>query len=143
MSIIYYVIGGQYAPCCKGGAATLPEAKQLAADNLEWWDNWRGWHVPAIYLAGDTEPCENILGSQRRPKTYAHPVAIAEYGVDGTIKWRDMPNNDTRRATKTERIGVRLSPELEVQLQAAADAKGCSVSNFIVDAIKKAVEGKL
>lgn len=55
----YYVIGGQYEDCCHGGAPTLLGAKRLATKNMEYWDNWQGWHKPAIYRAEDTEVVES------------------------------------------------------------------------------------
>lgn len=54
MDIKYYVIGGQYCYKCYGGASTLAAAKRLANANQEYWDNWQGWHTPAIYRAEDT-----------------------------------------------------------------------------------------
>lgn len=55
----YYVIGGQYESCCYGGTATLNGAKRLATANREYWDNWQGWHTPAVYRAADTEEIES------------------------------------------------------------------------------------
>lgn len=57
--IKYYVIGGQYESCCYGGAPTLLGAKRLATRYAEYWDNWQGWHKPAIYRAEDTEEVES------------------------------------------------------------------------------------
>ena len=51
----YYVIGGQYEYYCYGGCPTLIGAKRLATKNMEYWDNWQGWHKPRIYAANDTE----------------------------------------------------------------------------------------
>lgn len=51
----FYVIGGQYEPHCYGGAPTLIGAKRLANKSAEYWDNWQGWHTPAIYKAENTE----------------------------------------------------------------------------------------
>lgn len=51
----YYVIGGQYESYCYGGTPTLIGAKRLATKNMEYWDNWQGWHKPGIYAAEDTE----------------------------------------------------------------------------------------
>lgn len=53
--INYYVIGGQYETYCYGGTPTLIGAKRLATKNMEYWDNWQGWHKPKIYKADDTE----------------------------------------------------------------------------------------
>ena len=38
---------------------------------------------------------------------------------------------------KTERVDIRISPELKEKLQAAADAENRSVSNYIVNLIQK------
>ena len=40
---------------------------------------------------------------------------------------------------KTERLQIRISPELKVKLQALADADGRTVSNYIEQLIKKAI----
>lgn len=50
----FYVIGGQYETVCYGGYPTLIGAKRLATKNMEYWDNWQGWHKPHIYKADDT-----------------------------------------------------------------------------------------
>lgn len=55
----FYVIGGQYESICYGGAPTLIGAKRLASKNREYWDNWQGWHKPAIYRAEDTVMVES------------------------------------------------------------------------------------
>ena len=55
----YYVIGGQYESYCYGGTPTLIGAKRLANKNKEYWDNWQGWHTPAIYKADDTQVIES------------------------------------------------------------------------------------
>lgn len=41
---------------------------------------------------------------------------------------------------KTERIYLRLTPELKARIQAAADAEGRSVSNYIEHLIKQALK---
>ena len=51
----YYVIGGQYVKWCYGGANSIPAAKKIANDCIEYWDNHSGFHKPAIYRAEDTE----------------------------------------------------------------------------------------
>lgn len=56
--INYYVIGGQYESHCYGGTETLEEAKKLAKDCEEYWDNFEGLHTPNIYKAEDTEEIE-------------------------------------------------------------------------------------
>lgn len=50
----YYIIGGQYESICYGGTPTLIGAKRKATKNMEYWDNWQGWHKPSIYRAEDT-----------------------------------------------------------------------------------------
>lgn len=82
--INYYIIGGQYANYCYGGAETLTGAKRLASANIEYWDNWQGWHVPAIYRAEDTQECNNFYGAERCPVDGALPVAWRENG-----KWKN------------------------------------------------------
>lgn len=49
----YQVIGGQYEQSWKGESDTLLGAKRIASRNEEYWDNWQGWHTPAIYAAED------------------------------------------------------------------------------------------
>lgn len=73
--INYYVIGGQYERYNHGGAATLLGAKRLAAKSDEYWDNWQGWHRPAIYAAADCEELSNFYGTQVLPTAEAQPVA--------------------------------------------------------------------
>lgn len=51
----YYVIGGQYEFFCYGASDSLRGAKQIAARNREYWDNWQGWHTPRIYKAEDVQ----------------------------------------------------------------------------------------
>ncbi len=79
--INYYVIGGQYESYCYGGTPTLIGAKRLATKNMEYWDNWQGWHKPSIYKADDTK----VVVSKGRittrdgieirvPKYYAEPI---------------------------------------------------------------------
>ena len=82
--IKYYVIGGQYETCCYGGTPTLLGAKRLATLRTEYWDNWQGWHKPAIYRAEDTEEvesCGRITTHDGRtirvPKDGAVPVVWA------------------------------------------------------------------
>ena len=55
----YYVIGGQYERYCYGGTPTLIGAKRLATKSKEYWDNWQGWHTPAIYRTEDTQVVES------------------------------------------------------------------------------------
>lgn len=43
---------------------------------------------------------------------------------------------------KTERIDIRVSPELKQQLQQAADAENRTVSNYIVNLIREDLNRK-
>lgn len=43
---------------------------------------------------------------------------------------------------KTERLQVRITPELKAKLQQLAEAEGRTVSNYVELLIKKAVESK-
>lgn len=72
----YLVIGGQYQSYCYGGAATLAGAKRLATKNIEFWDNWQGWHKPLIYATEDCVECNNFFGKQMTPKVGALPVVV-------------------------------------------------------------------
>lgn len=75
--INFYVIGGQYAPCCHGGANTLLGAKRLAGKSDEYWDNWQGWHRPEIYRAEDCTTADTFYGADEIvPKDLAEPVAV-------------------------------------------------------------------
>lgn len=51
----YAVIGGQYESYFYGTVKTLSQAKKLADDNIEYWDNFQGWHTPQIYKIEDTK----------------------------------------------------------------------------------------
>lgn len=51
----YQVIGGQYESSWIGESDSLHGAKILATRNMEYWDNWQGWHKPCIYRAEDVE----------------------------------------------------------------------------------------
>lgn len=51
----YQVIGGQYEQAWKGESDSIRGAKIIAARNKELWDNWQGWHIPAVYRAEDCE----------------------------------------------------------------------------------------
>jgi predicted DNA-binding protein len=44
--------------------------------------------------------------------------------------------------SKTDRLNIRISPELKEQLQALADAEGRTVSNYVERLIMEAVEKK-
>ena len=56
----FVIIGGQYAFYSYGFTPTLTGAKRLARKNLEYWDNWQGWHVPEIYRTEDVEKVTNF-----------------------------------------------------------------------------------
>lgn len=45
----FLVIGGQYNFIFYGLKSTERSAKILSTKNAEYWDNWQGWHKPAIY----------------------------------------------------------------------------------------------
>lgn len=75
------VIGGQYKPYYYGTAETLDEAKKMALENEEYWDNYQGWHVPPIYNHDDCEDVVNIYGRGRSPKPLTAPVVIYENGT--------------------------------------------------------------
>jgi uncharacterized protein (DUF1778 family) len=44
------------------------------------------------------------------------------------------------KMSKTERLYIRLTPELKKQIQAAAEAEGRSVSNYIEHLITQALK---
>lgn len=76
--INYYVIGGQYNCVNYGGCETLLGAKRKATQNAEYWDNWQGWHTPAIYDASDIDP------ETGAPVEGSIPVAVFSDGKWGT-----------------------------------------------------------
>ena len=84
----YVVIGGQYVFWAYGSTPTLLGAKRLAAKCVEYWDNWQGWHVPAIYRAEDVREVSNIHGDTLAPREGAAPVAVARY-VNGRPVWEE------------------------------------------------------
>ena len=51
----YAVIGGQYRDICYGVFDSLHAAKIAASKNIEFWDNFAGWHCPVIYNAKSVE----------------------------------------------------------------------------------------
>lgn len=75
--INYYVIGGQYNIVNYGGCETLIGAMRKATQNAEYWDNWQGWHTPAIYDAADINEAGN-------PVEGSIPVAVFSDGKWGT-----------------------------------------------------------
>ncbi|MBO5969205.1 MAG: hypothetical protein J6S14_11990 [Clostridia bacterium] len=72
----YYVIGGQYEFYNYGGSDTILGAKRLAKKNIEYWDNWQGWHIPKIYRGVDCSLLENFYGEQIIPTHSATPFAV-------------------------------------------------------------------
>lgn len=77
----YAVIGGQYQQYCYGFARTLHAAKCLATKNIEYWDNWQGWHYPFIYSGDDVMEYETFSGVDSYcSKPGAIPVATRSYG---------------------------------------------------------------
>lgn len=95
MGINYYVIGGQYESTCYGGTPTLTGAKRLATRHAEYWDNWQGWRVPAIYRAEDTVQVESSGRVTTRdgemiriPRRGAAPVCVKQRPED---PWPDEP----------------------------------------------------
>lgn len=86
----FAIIGGQYATYCYGFTPTLTGAKRLARKNLEYWDNWQGWHAPKIYKAEDVEKVINFYGETYAPKEDAHPVTFAWMEDNGNkLTWED------------------------------------------------------
>ena len=66
----FAVIGGQYRYYDYGTAPTLLGAKRLASRNVEYWDNFGGWHTPKIYRIEDTVVVwDNFYGCDVRVPT--------------------------------------------------------------------------
>lgn len=88
----YYVIGGQYEAYCYGGADTLLGAKRIAGKHDEYWDNWQGWHRPAIYKAEDCEEAATICcpSGTMIPKLYAVPVAAYDMHTEKWINYEEV-----------------------------------------------------
>lgn len=76
----YAIIGGQYQSYSYGFARTLEGAKRIASAHMEYWDNWAGWHYPAIYKEDDVKKIINFYGPGYAPKEYAQPIATRRYG---------------------------------------------------------------
>lgn len=74
----YVVIGGQYTLTCYGVRDTLHAAKVLASAHPTYWDNWQGWHYPAIYRVSDCVTCN--LDGNVYPAPSAIPVATRGHG---------------------------------------------------------------
>ena len=72
----YSIIGGQYNIVKYGESDSLNGAKCIAQKNKEYWDNWKGWHIPAIYKTEDVE----TIG------TFHEQKPIAEFNMI-TKKW--------------------------------------------------------
>lgn len=83
----YYIIGGQYSAHCYGSTPTLTGAKRIASGRAELWDNWQGWHIPAIYRAEDVREVCGESGAYIVPEIGAVPVATAHYSPSGRVVW--------------------------------------------------------
>ena len=77
----YQVIGGQYERICYGESDTLRGARIISGRHEEYWDNFAGWHKPAIYRAEDCEQreCRDMILHHDGeiatfPKPFAEPV---------------------------------------------------------------------
>lgn len=55
----YQIIGGQHESIWYGESNTLRGARCIATRNCEYWDNWQGWHKPAIFAAEDVKEIES------------------------------------------------------------------------------------
>lgn len=51
----YQIIGGQYESHWYGESNSLHGARCIAARNMEYWDNWQGWHKPMIYTSDNVQ----------------------------------------------------------------------------------------
>lgn len=60
----FVIIGGQYQTKVYGYSDTLHGAKCIAARHPEYWDNWAGWHIPAIYASSDLDNGYPVPGAQ-------------------------------------------------------------------------------
>ena len=87
----FCVIGGQYFPVHYGNTPTLLGAKRLAGKHHEYWDNWQGWHVPAVYRIEDVEEINHYFaGLTLAPKPDAEPVAYAWYSESSNkVFWEE------------------------------------------------------
>lgn len=72
----YRVIGGQYQVVYYGETDNLHAAKCLATKNLEYWDNWQGWHYPRIYI---TETLEEPWGGVYLERRFDHHTRTPWY----------------------------------------------------------------
>ena len=58
-----------------------------------------------------------------------------------SVQWLyNIGRKELIQMPKTERIDIRISPELKQQLQQAADAENRTVSNYIVNLIQKDIK---
>ena len=90
----FAIIGGQYVAFCYGFTPTLTGAKRLARKNMEYWDNWQGWHAPIIYKAEDVVKVVNIYGETYAPKDGSLPVASARVTDNGNqLTWETHATN--------------------------------------------------
>ena len=78
----YQIIGGQYESYWYGESDSFLGAKQIAARNVEPWDNYQGWHTPAIYLSENTKAIE----SQGRIITHDGEIIIVPTGDPYAVK---------------------------------------------------------
>lgn len=76
---------------------------------------------------------EDFVSANSGKVTSYHGFEIhAEFSID--------PDSEKGRGTETERIYVRISPELKARLQKKAQAEDRSVSNYIKKLIMEALE---
>ena len=78
----YQIIGGQYESHWYGESDSLRGAKIIAKKHEEYWDNWQGWHTPAIYESKDVIEIESKGRITTRdgdvirvPCLFAEPIA--------------------------------------------------------------------
>lgn len=64
----FKVIGGQYKEIVYGLHNKLSEAMRTAEENTEYWDNWQGWHTPAIWEATDNGEEYTYLPQYKKAK---------------------------------------------------------------------------
>ena len=68
----------------------------------------------ALFLAGAVSPCDQVQAKK------IHQMFLKE--------------------NKTERLHIRITPELKEQLQAAADAENRTITNYVENLIKQALK---
>lgn len=86
----YHVIGGQYESYWYGETDSLHGAKCLAAKSEEYWDNWQGWHRPAIYTCDNVAVIESAgRVTSRDGMSIIVPTGRPAYTYDGK-KWIAM-----------------------------------------------------